>query len=349
MNTEYKISDWEELINNSSMPQKSKDDKLSLVRKAYVNEVPVILDLDHLAHLLGLKVGVLTSMVKSPISFYRQFKIPKKRGGYRDIVTPHKSLLEVQQWIVAHILSKFKVHDAAYAYVKKRNVAQNSTIHVGSDEMLKIDLKDFFPSIKIPRVRELFNRVGYSKEVSYFLTKLCCLNGSIPQGAASSPMISNIILLTLDKRLSTFSTNNNIKYSRYADDLVFSGNFKFSDFKTLVIMSIEDEGFKVNSDKTREYFNNHRKMVTGIVVGKENIRLPKTKRREIRKEVFFIMKYGILDQVKRYNDIYYADRVLGRLSYWKQIEPKNEFVLTSLKGINELYKNILEQNIKLKK
>jgi len=348
MNSKYEISDWEELINNSSLPKKAKDDKLSLVRKAYENKVPVILDPDHLSHLLGLKIGVLTNMVKSPISFYRQFKIPKKRGGFRDIVTPYESLLEVQQWIVEHILSKFKVHDAAYAYVKKRNVAQNSTIHVGCDEMLKIDLKDFFPSIKIPRVRELFNRVGYSKKVSYYLTNLCCLHGSIPQGAATSPMISNIILLNLDKRLSTFSSNNNIKYSRYADDLVFSGNFETYNFKTIVIMDIEDEGFKVNSEKTREYSEDHRKMVTGIVVGKEKIRLPKAKRREIRKEVFFIKKYGILDQVKRYNDIYYADRVLGRLSYWKQIEPKNDFVLNSIKDINKLCKKLLEQDDKMK-
>ncbi|NIK93095.1 RNA-directed DNA polymerase [Mangrovimonas sp. CR14] len=343
MSANYQIKDWEELINNSSLSKKEKKEKLFFIRSAYHNGVPVILDLDHLAHLLGLKVGVLSAMIKKPLRFYRQFKIPKKRGGFRDIVTPYESLLEVQQWIVEHVLSKFQVHDAAHAYVKKRNIAQNASIHVGCDEMLKIDLKDFFPSIKIPRVRELFNRVGYSKEVSYYLTNLCCLNGSIPQGAASSPMISNIILFNLDKRLSVFSKNHGVKYSRYADDLVFSGNFQSFGFKNLVIMNIEDEGFKANTDKTREYCEGHRKMITGIVVEKDRIRLPKAKRREIRTEVYFLMKYGIFDQVKRYNDIYYADRVLGRLNYWKQIEPNNEYVIDSIKSIKKLYEETLKQ------
>lgn len=342
MKDQYKISDWEVLINESSLTKKEKIEKMLFIKKAYDNSVPVILDLNHLSHLLGLKEGIVASMIHSTKSFYREFKIPKKRGGYRDIVTPYQSLLEVQQWIAEHILSEFEIHDAAHAYVKKRNVAMNAKKHIGCEEMLKIDLKDFFPSIKIPRVRELFKRVGYNKDVAGFLTKLCCLNGSIPQGAATSPMISNIILHTLDKRLSNFSNNNNIIYSRYADDLVFSGESIPHDFELLVVMNIEDSGFNVNTMKTKHYENQQRKMVTGIVVGENDIRLPKIKRREIKQEVHYLKKFGILDQVKRYNDIYYIDRVLGRLSYWKQIEPENEYVLNSIKEIKKMYKEFLK-------
>lgn len=342
MNEEYKISDWQKLINESSLSENEKKRRIKIAENAYNNNVPVIINLKHLSGLLGIKIGVLASMLNSPKSFYREFKIPKKSGGYRDIVTPYQSLLEVQQWIAEHILSKFEIHDAAHAYVKKRNVAMNAKKHLGCKEMLKIDLKDFFPSIKIRRVRELFNRVGYSKDVAGFLSRLCCLNESLPQGAATSPMISNIILHTLDKRLFNFSKNRNIVYTRYADDLVFSGESFSQNFETLVVMNIEDSGFKVNTSKTKRYDETNRKLVTGIVIGENDIRLPKSKRREITQEVHYLKKFGILDQVKRYNDIYYIDRILGRLSYWKQIEPENEYVLNSIKEIKKMYKEFLK-------
>ncbi len=343
MKEEYKISDWELLINTSDLTKKEKIEKLFFVKNAFKNEVPVILDLDHLSYLLGFKKGVVASMINSPKNFYKEFSIPKKRGGYRDIVTPYKSLLEVQQWILSNILSSFHIHDSAFAYVKNRNIALNAKKHIGQKEMLKIDLKDFFPTIQIPRVRELFNRVGYSKEIAGFLTQLCCLNGSIPQGAATSPMISNIILKTLDKRLYNFSKNNNIIYSRYADDLIFSGKNIPLDFELLVIMNIEDSGFKVNTLKTRRYSGLDRKLVTGIVVSEDKIRLPKKTRREIKSQVYYLKKFGILDQVNRYNDIFYIDRVLGRLSFWKQIEPENEYVLTSIEEIKNMYTNFIKK------
>ncbi|WP_372744148.1 retron St85 family RNA-directed DNA polymerase [Lutibacter sp.] len=342
MKNQYEISDWEGLIEKKVVSEDEKKLKLTLVKNAYKNNVPVILDFKHLSLLLGIKEGIIASMIHSPKSFYREFRIPKKRGGYRDIVTPYQSLLEIQQWISEHIFSQLEVHNAAFAYVKKRNVALNANEHIGCKEMLKIDLKDFFFNIKIPRVRELFNRVGYSKEIAGYLTKLCCLDGALPQGAATSPIISNIILNTLDKRLCNFSKNNGIKYTRYADDIVFSGEAITADFQNLVIRNIQDSGFKINSAKTKKYREEHRKIVTGIVVSKDNIRLPKVKRREIKSEVYFLIKHGILAQTERYNDLYYIDRVLGRLSYWKQIEPKNEFVLQSIKEIKKMYKEFAE-------
>lgn len=341
MNTKYTIQDWEVLFDKSSLSTKESAEKLFFVRKAYENNVPVIIDLEYFSSLLGLKVGVLTNMIRKPSSFYRTFKIPKRKGGLREIVTPHESLLRVQQWICKYILSNFEIHDAAYAYVAKRNVAQNAALHIGCNEMLKIDLKDFFPSINIKRVRELYNRMGYSKEIAAYLSYLTCLNGSIPQGAGSSPMISNIILQNLDKRLANFSKKNDVVYSRYADDLIFSAEQIPSNFKELVIQNIHNEGFKVNNEKIKEYSLNHRKLVTGILIKKTEIRLQKSKRKEIEEQVYYIKKFGILDQISRYNDIYYIDRILGRLGYWKQLEPNNEYVNTSLKIIKTMYNKVL--------
>lgn len=107
-------------------------------------------------------------------------------------------------------------------------------------------------------------------------------------------------------------------------------------------MNIENEGFKVNPKKTFHYAGMQRKLLTGLVVKHSSIRLPKSTRREIRSQVHYVIKFGIIDQIKRYNDIYYLDRVLGRLCYWKQIEPNNEFVLNSLREINLLYTEALK-------
>ncbi len=338
----FNLQDWISTIESSTLSQKDKAERKYFVKRAYDNGVPVIINNKHLSLLLGLKVGILSNMVKRPASFYRSFKIPKRSGGLRDIVTPYASLLEVQQWILQNILSKFEIHKSAYAYVKGRNVAQNAYQHIGADEMLKIDLKDFFPSIKIPRVRELFKRLGYSKEIAYYLSSLCCLNGSIPQGAATSPTISNIILYNLDKRLSKLSEMYNLTYTRYADDIAISGYEIPNDFDVFIEEILEEEGFQVNADKSRYYYGKQRKLITGVVVKNDSIGLPKSFRREIKQQVHYLLKYGIMDQVKRYNDIYYIDRILGRLYYWKQIEPNNNYILKSIKEIKGKYSKTMK-------
>ncbi|MFN4764594.1 retron St85 family RNA-directed DNA polymerase [Gillisia sp. Q332] len=339
---DYTFKNWSDIIEKSDLSQKLKEERLFVVRQSFQNNVPVIIDPKHLSLLLGVKFGVLTAMVNKPSSFYRNFQIPKRKGGIREIVTPYKSLLETQQWINLHILSQFRVHPAAFAYVKKKNIAQNAYRHIGREEMLKMDLVDFFPTIKIPRVRELFKRLGYSKEVTNYLSQLCCLNGSLPQGAASSPLISNIILNTLDKRLSAFARKKNLIYTRYADDIAFSGKSIPPDFQALVGMTVNDEGFTINSQKTKFYKKYQRKILTGVVVKEDSLTLPKPKRREIKQQVHYILTYGIMDQVEYNKDIYYIDRVLGRLSYWKQIEPENAFVINSLSSISLMYSNVLK-------
>lgn len=342
MENKYKINEWVELIKESTLDSDEKKLRIENVKYAYANNVPVILNLDHFSALTGIKTSVIRKMIYSPKSFYRRFTIKKKRGGFREIVTPHKSLLEIQQWISLNILSTFPIHDAAYGYVKSRNIAKNATLHVGCREMLKVDLKDFFPNIGIARVRELFKRVGYSKEITYFLSKLCCLDEALPQGAATSPIISNIILKTLDRKLADISNKQKLIYSRYADDLIFSGqaiphNIELDVKNTIVLC-----GFKVNDEKTTFYNRTTRKMVTGIVVGNESIKLPKYKRREIKHQVFFLKKYKIQDQIRKYNDVFYVDRVLGRLSFWKQIEPNNKFVSNSIEEIKIMYQQFQE-------
>tara|TARA_E500000318_G_scaffold38627_1_gene37261 strand:- start:1050 stop:2093 length:1044 start_codon:yes stop_codon:yes gene_type:complete len=341
MNNSNLFNEWRELILNSDISENDKDKKLDLVAKAIENEVPVILDVNHLAHLLGLRVGILYSMVRHSNSFYRTFYIPKKRGGKREIVTPHQSLLEVQRWILNNILIKVKENESAFAYVKNKNVALNARLHIGAKEMLKVDIVDFFPSIKIPRVREIFNRLGYGKEVSLALSKLCTINDYLPQGASTSPKISNIILFKLDKRLSKIAEISDLKYSRYADDLIFSGEQIISGFKAFIYEIIEEEGFTINESKTRVFKEGSRKIVTGIVVNDNDIRLPKKKRKSIKHEVYLLKKYGIINQINKNKDIFYIDRILGKLSFWKQIEPDNTYVSNTFRQINQMYNEVL--------
>ncbi|MDC6353283.1 MULTISPECIES: reverse transcriptase domain-containing protein [unclassified Robiginitalea] len=338
----YSLDEWFNNIDESDLSSEKKELRKRDVAIAFKNEVPVIIDIDHFASLLGIKKGVLSNMIHAPNKFYREFSIPKKLGGSRKIETPHKSLLEVQRWIIRYILSKFSIHDAAFAYVKKRNAILNAGNHINSNEAFIIDLYNFFPANLASKVRQIFSSVGYNKDISFFLTNLCCLNGSIPQGAASSPIISNILFFDLDRKLTEASNSLNIKYSRYADDLAFSGESISKDFKKDVYSIIEDGGFLVNQDKIRQYVDGQPKIVTGIVVGSK-LRLPKKKRRLIKQQVHYILKYGVLNNIKRYNDLFYIDRVLGKLNFWRQVEPDNPYVTKSISQIKSMFSEVLKK------
>ena len=334
---DYRLEDWYHFLNDFDIALGEKEIILKQVEISYKFGVPVILDLNHLSLLLGVKLNVLVSMINSPKSFYRTFKIPKRSGGVREIVAPRNSLLECQQFIAKEILSSFKINNSAYAYRKKLNIMKNAENHIGQDYMLKIDLKDFFGHIKINRVRELFNRVGYNKDIAYYLSKLCCLDDKLPQGAGSSPLISNIILKSMDNKFEELTEKYNWKYSRYADDLVFSSSTPiFPSLIQHIRKIIKVEGFVINEEKTRLYDPETNKIVTGLFVGKDRIRLPKRKRREIRQEVYFLKKNGILKQVEKNKDLFALERILGKLYFWKQVEPDSEFVLKSIKEMIKL-------------
>ncbi len=241
---------------------------------------------------------------------YRRFTLPKKTGGLRHISAPRPAMKKAQRFvfdaILAHAASPARLHADAHGFITSRNVVSNAVPHVGKHTVVNLDLKDFFPSITFPRVRGLFRHLGYSGSVATLLALLCTecpraqvdvsnINANdapkqrlhvaleerqLPQGACTSPAITNLLCRRLDARLHGVAHKLGYAYTRYADDLTFSGSGR--DVSTLlyrVRRIVTDEGLRENNDKTRVMRKGRRQEVTGVVV---NTR-PAVARDDVRK------------------------------------------------------------------
>jgi len=235
----------------------------------------------------------------SNIDHYLRYEIPKKSGGKRLISSPKKDMKKTQKWILENILIHLDVDIAAMAFQKGLSIIDNASLHVKSKIVVRIDIKDFFPTITFPRVRGFFESLGYNPGVASVFALICTdspkiilkqesIDGeknnkdyphfiaigerSLPQGACTSPSLANLICRKIDSRLKGYSTKSGWKYSRYADDLIFSTTLEDSAPHRLIksISSIiSEEGFKVNQSKTRLMRAPNRQTVTGLVVNNE--------------------------------------------------------------------------------
>jgi retron-type reverse transcriptase len=254
--------------------------------------LPVLHTPAHLAAALGLPIPRLRwlcfhSTVATRIH-YIQFEVPKKSGGTRTLSAPHRTLAAAQHWVLENILAKLPVGPAAHGFVPGRSTVTNARPHAGKAVVVNLDLKGFFPSISFARVRHLFRLQGYSGSVATLLALLCteCPRKKVvyagqtyyvamgprglPQGASTSPAISNQVSRRLDRRLTGLAAKLALAYTRYADDLTFSGgpdcDKKVGYLLARVRHIAQEEGFAVNAKKTRVKRPNARQTVTGLVV-----------------------------------------------------------------------------------
>lgn len=256
------------------------------------NGLPIIESVEALAKSMGISVGQVRFLsynrTISKSNHYKRFYIPKKTGGKRLISTPMPRLKNAQYWILENILEKVLLQDAAHGFVKKRSIVTNAAPHLKADVVINVDLKDFFPSISYARVKGLLRKLGYSEQLSIILGLMCTepecdqieLDGEtyyaagidrfLPQGAPTSPAITNIICRKLDVRLKGIAAKLNFTYTRYADDLTFSASGDaVKNTKTLlgfIRRIINEENFTIHPDKLRILRKGSRKEVTGIVV-----------------------------------------------------------------------------------
>lgn len=311
---------------------------LAYVERCLQHRVPVIFEFRHLAALLGRTPRYLATAIQSPKSHYRSFTIPKRNGGAREILAPFPALLECQRWICSQILCRARVHSAAMSYRVGRSIKQNAELHAGRGNVLKIDLKDFFPSISLRRVIAVFRRLGYPKRVSFYLGSLCCVDDALPQGGGASPVLSNVICWKLDRRLSRLAKRNGLEYSRYADDIVFSGDVIPSWLLRFVRLILSQEGFQVNDHKTRQWKVGSRKIVTGLDISSSTVRIPKAKRREWRQHAHYVLKYGIVGHANaiRSRKPFLLNSLIGCFEYWHWIEPDDGYVEQTLDRLKAL-------------
>jgi retron-type reverse transcriptase len=167
------------------------------------NDLPVIFDFEHLSSLLGIDKAELSGIIYSnEMGMYNNIKIPKKSKGYRMISIPTINIKYIQKWLLKKVLNNIKVSKYAYGFEENKSIVSNATVHLKQECIINMYLKDFFPSIDIERIFMIFYYYGYTKEISYILSKICTYGGTLPQGASTSPKLSNICCIKLDKRLS---------------------------------------------------------------------------------------------------------------------------------------------------
>lgn len=244
-----------------------------------------------IARAMGVALGELRFLAfhrkVSRTSHWRRFTIPKKTGGVRLISAPMPRLKASQHWVLHNVLEKVPIHDAAHGFVRGRSIVTNAQAHVGRDVVVNFDLRDFFPTLTWVRVRGVFRALGYSGAASTVFALLCTeapvdeveLDGRrwfvhagerhLPQGAPTSPAITNIVCLRLDQRLTGLARSLGFTYTRYADDLTFSGSpDKLESLLGAVRAIVADEGFAIHPAKTRVMRKGARQEVTGLVVNR---------------------------------------------------------------------------------
>jgi retron-type reverse transcriptase len=232
---------------------------------------------------------------------YVYFEVPKRTGGTRLLAAPHEDLKRAQRWILDHVLTKLPLTDAAHGFAPERSVVSNARPHVGRDVVVNCDLKDFFPTITFPRVRGIFEAIGYSPAVATVFALLCTeaprsrveIEGrayfvavgarALPQGAPTSPALSNQVARKLDQRLRGVADKLGWAYTRYADDLTFSAPAGHRERIPWLLARVrhiaQDEGFALNPKKCRVQRAARRQEVTGVVVNAK----PSLAREELRR------------------------------------------------------------------
>ena len=295
------------------------------------------------AALLGVEVNRLEEILNNVSGHYQEFWMRKRSGGYRMISAPDKDLQAIQSTIYSRILSSVTiVHPAAVGFRCGRSVVDNAAPHLGKRYVLKMDIHDFFGSIRSPRVRQTFKKIGYPENVSKVLGALCCLHRHLPQGAPTSPALSNIVGYEMDRKLAALAAEYGVTYTRYADDLTFSGDvFPKEQIIPQVKRIIRDEKFEPNHKKTHFMNQSSRKIITGVSVASGvKLTIPKSKKREIRKNVYFILTNGLAEHQRRIgsHDPAYLKRLIGMLCYWRAIEPDNTYASDSIAALKRLEK-----------
>ncbi len=230
-----------------------------------------------------------------PANRYKQFTIKKKSGGERPISAPRYKLKTIQKCINEVLNAVFTPHFTATGFVPQKSIVDNAKVHIGKQFVFNTDLKNFFPSTEFRRIKAVLglapfnltdeNEINSNREkkktseekgkgyLGYLIANLCCDNGCLPQGAPTSPTLTNLVCQRLDKKLYKLAKSINATYSRYADDITFSSNKSVFDdsFKKILVDIIEvQEKFKINFEKERLQNAGERQSVTGIIVNRKS-------------------------------------------------------------------------------
>lgn len=263
-------------------------------------------------------IKTIYSITNNIESNYKIYNIQKNNGKYRTIYEPNPLLKHIQRKILANILNNKSISKYAKAYHKGISLLDNAQPHVNKNLILKLDIKNFFENISfIDIYNSCFSIEYFPKSVGMLLTYLCTYNDHLTQGSPTSAYISNLVMKDFDETIGNFCKLNQITYTRYSDDMTFSGNFNPSDIINKVRKMLYPLGLKLNDDKIHVINRSSSQNVTGIVVN-EKAQVSSKYRKEIRKEIYYINKFGLHSHLKKCNINIDPEKYLKKI-IWKNI------------------------------
>ena len=262
---------------------------------------------------------------------YKIYKIKKRNGKYRTIYEPNLILKQIQKQILNNILNNKSISKYAKAYHKGIKLKDNAIPHINKEMILKLDIKDFFENISFLDIyNSCFPIEYFPKSVGMILTYLCTYDNHLTQGSPTSAYISNLVMKEFDEELGNWCNLRNISYTRYSDDMTFSGAFNPSELITKVRKMLYKLGLELNNDKIHIVYKSSSQNVTGIVVN-EKMQVNVKYRNKIRQEIYYIKKFGLSSHLKKcdinIDSKRYLNILYGRVLYVLQInENDKEFI-----------------------
>ena len=295
---------------------------------------------------------------------YRKFDVKKKDGGKRVIHSPNKKIKEVQRKLADILLEVYKQKPSVHGFSKNRSIVTNAKQHLDKKHIFNIDIKDFFPSIHFGRVKNLFTKEPFSlpHAPATVLAHICCFDNSLPQGAPTSPIITNIICSKMDTTLQKLAKQHNCTYSRYADDISFSFTCRHKRLPREILVSkssgiepgekltkiIKKNGFQVNELKVRLCTGSNRFEVTGLIVNE----FPNVRRgyiQQVKSMIYAWEKHGYENAEVEYHNRYYVHKratpqkpslqnvIKGKLSFLQMVRGRRDLIYINLaKRFNKL-------------
>lgn len=291
---------------------------------------------------------------KRRASSYHSFEIPKKSGGTRKISSPCGTLMAIQECLNEIFKVMYLPSAPVMGFVPGRSIVTNAAEHVNMNYVFNLDLKDFFSSIHQARIWKILQLPPFSfnRPIASMIAGLCCNTNSttgesvLPQGAPTSPILTNLICRNLDRRLSGLAKRFGATYTRYADDITFSSINNIYDegkaFRNELSRIICEQGFEINHKKTRLQSKVERQEVTGLIVN-EKVNISRNYIRDIQSLMYIWERYGYKDACARFLRKYNIDKaqkrdnlklediVRGRLQFIKQVKGANDRVYKKLK------------------
>lgn len=243
----------------------------------------------------------ISCILTDKCNFYRIFYIPS-HSGKRRICEPLGELRAIQSALLNNIFypKSHLLHKSAFAYIPGKRVSDCASLHTGKRLVMKADIKDFFGSVTSSQVKDSFMyALRMEEQNADILAQLCTLNGSLPQGAVTSPFISNLVCRKLDRRLYTYASERGIAYSRYADDMIFSGDLNADELIRYLKWALSDYYcFRLNYSKLKLMPSHTRQTALGLLLN-DRCRLTKENRSVLRQTCYYMKKYGTQDALMR--------------------------------------------------